>query len=95
MSTLNGKCWMCGKALPKNRTKFHNNACKDRWHNINNPRGIKAHLRYADVPEHMRLPTTLTRIRPEEAREHNANADHQEAMQSCELGWDGHKGFVF
>lgn len=34
----------------KARVKFCSNKCKDRFHNINNPRGMFAHLR--DQPFH-------------------------------------------
>lgn len=36
------KCIQCGKE--HNRRKFCSNKCKDRYHNIANPRGIFAHL---------------------------------------------------
>ena len=33
------KCDQCGKELSKNRKRFCSNKCKDRYHNIHNPRG--------------------------------------------------------
>ena len=36
------KCARCGKE--HNRKKFCSNRCKDRYHNLHNPRGIFAHL---------------------------------------------------
>ena len=35
----NGKCDLCGCDLPKGRRRFCSNKHKDRYHNINNPRG--------------------------------------------------------
>ena len=35
----------------KARIKFCSNKCKDRYHNINNPRGKFAHLKDFDVEE--------------------------------------------
>jgi hypothetical protein len=32
-------CWLCNKPLKKGRRKFCSNSHKDKWHNINNPRG--------------------------------------------------------
>jgi len=37
-------CLQCGKKLGPRKKKFCRNKCKDRWHNINNPRGYYAHL---------------------------------------------------
>ena len=37
-------CKLCGKKLTGNRRKFCCNKHKDRYHNINNPRGKFAHL---------------------------------------------------
>ena len=36
------KCAQCGKE--HNRRRFCSNACKDRYHNLHNPRGRFAHL---------------------------------------------------
>jgi len=38
------RCDQCHRTLPKGRRRFCTNKCKDRYHNINNPRGIFAHL---------------------------------------------------
>ncbi len=43
------KCEQCGRK--HNRKRFCSNKCKDRYHNLHNPRGIYAHL--ADMPEDM------------------------------------------
>ena len=37
------KCIQCGK--PHNRKKFCSNKCKDKFHNIHNPRGKFVHLK--------------------------------------------------
>jgi hypothetical protein len=42
------RCLLCGGKLKGKRKKFCCNKHKDRWHNIHNPRGIFAHLRYKD-----------------------------------------------
>ena len=36
------ECKQCGK--PHNRKKFCSNKCKDKFHNLNNPRGKFSHL---------------------------------------------------
>ena len=42
------KCLLCGKELKKGRKKFCCNKHKDRYHNLNNPRGKFSHLADAD-----------------------------------------------
>lgn len=48
------KCQLpgCGVILKPPKRKFCCNKHKDRYHNINNPRGIYAHLRVPDAIDH-------------------------------------------
>lgn len=41
-------CHQCHTPLPPGRPKFCSNGCKDRFHNLHNPRGRFAHLRDRD-----------------------------------------------
>jgi hypothetical protein len=41
-------CDNCGRPLSRGRRRFCCNKCKDRWHNLNNPRGYYAFI--GDMP---------------------------------------------
>lgn len=51
--TLRRKCPNCGRPVVGHpNKKFCNSKCKDRYHNVRNPRGVYAHLAYGIHDEH-------------------------------------------
>jgi hypothetical protein len=45
------RCLLCGGKIRPPKKKFCCNKHKDRWHNIHNPRGIYAHLKWDNTDE--------------------------------------------
>jgi len=48
---MSKSCDQCGSNLKPNRRRFCSNKCKDRYHNLNNPRGKFAHLAGEPLPD--------------------------------------------
>ena len=73
-------CDECNRTLGPRRKRFCSNRCKDTWHNWNNQRGKFAHLERLSP-----------KSREAFCKERDDRRVYEDAMDSAQSGWDGHK----